>query len=66
MTLREEILKNSNTLTEEDKIWDNTKSFFTSWAKQFGYKLTPESMKAFEDTVYKTIVYNTTKYILQG
>lgn len=66
MTLREEILKNSNTLIEEDKIWDKSKSFFTSWAKKYGYKLTEESIKDFEENVYKTIVYYNTNYILKG
>lgn len=49
-----------------DAVWDATKSFFTSWAKECGYKLTPEALKKFKENVYKTIVYYNTMNILKG
>ena len=49
-----------------DKIWNASKSFFTSWAKEHGYKLTAEALKAFKDNVFKTIVYYNTMSILKG
>lgn len=49
-----------------DEVWDAAKSFFTSWAKECGYKLTPEAMKKFKENVYKTIVYHNTMNILKG
>lgn len=49
-----------------DAVWDSVKSFFTSWAKECGYKLTPEALNKFKENVYKTIVYYNTMHILKG
>ena len=43
-----------------DAVWDGVKSFFTSWAKENGLKLTPEAIESFKNNVYKTIVYYNT------
>ncbi len=51
---------------DSDAVWDAVKSFFTSWAKECGYKLTPEALKKFKENVYKTIVYYNTMHILKG
>lgn len=51
---------------DSDAVWNNIKSFFTSWAKECGYKLTPEALKKFKENVYKSIIYYNTMYILKG
>ena len=59
MTLREEISLLSESASN-DAVWDGVKSFFTSWAKENGLKLTPKAIESFKNNVYKTIVYYNT------
>lgn len=49
-----------------DKTFKTILPFFTSWAKEYGIKLTPEAIKAFKEHVFKTIVYHNTMGILHG
>lgn len=58
--------KEGEAAKDYDDIWDSVKSFFTSWAKECGYKLTPEALNKFKENVYKTIVYYNTMHILKG
>lgn len=58
--------KDGEAAKDYDDIWDSVKSFFTSWAKECGYKLTPEALNKFKENVYKTIVYYNTMHILKG
>lgn len=57
--------KETENSTLDDKIWDSTKNFLTSWSEEFGYELTPQSIKAFEEDVHKAIIFYTIKNILE-